>query len=84
MADQIGNVVMPGDVLRDTKLFDGDKKILLGPGLVEDGGCIKFSKPGILRYRDPGVYWLDCHQKRVSYLAVVFVLPVLLLFSLHM
>ncbi|CAG5135065.1 unnamed protein product [Candidula unifasciata] len=64
MANHIGTVVLPGDVLKDIKPPDGSKKLLLGPGLVEDGDVIKVCKPGILRYRDPGVYWLDCHQKR--------------------
>ncbi|BFY99669.1 hypothetical protein BsWGS_02709 [Bradybaena similaris] len=64
MATHVGASVLPGDVLKDIKLPEGGKKLLLGPGLIEDGDTIKVCKPGILRYREPGVYWLDCHQKR--------------------
>uniref|UniRef100_A0A0B7AMH7 Uncharacterized protein n=1 Tax=Arion vulgaris TaxID=1028688 RepID=A0A0B7AMH7_9EUPU len=64
MADHVGSVVMPGDILENITPVDGGKKIILGPGLMEDGDIIKVTKPGILRFREPGIYWLDCHQKR--------------------
>ncbi|XP_005101671.1 exosome complex component RRP40 [Aplysia californica] len=65
MADKrVGNVFMPGDVLEDLQVSESVKKIVLGPGLIDDGNRIKISKPGILRFREPGIYWIDCHQKR--------------------
>ncbi|GFN91331.1 exosome complex component rrp40-like [Plakobranchus ocellatus] len=66
MAAPIGNVVIPGDIFSFTQLKSTDdaKKILLGPGLKENDLEIKVIRPGILRYRKPGVYWVDCHHKR--------------------
>ncbi|CAL1530468.1 unnamed protein product [Lymnaea stagnalis] len=64
MEKHIGCLVMPGDVLDCIKPVEENKKVILGPGLIEDGNFIKISKPGILKFRQPGVYWIDCHQKR--------------------
>ena len=64
--EHVGCVYMPGDVLENLTIPENSKKIILGPGLVAEGESTKVSKPGILRYRDPGVYWIDSHQKRVG------------------
>ncbi|RUS84246.1 hypothetical protein EGW08_007998 [Elysia chlorotica] len=66
MAAPIGNVVIPGDTFSLLQLQPNDehKKILLGPGLKEEEAEIKVLRPGILRFRKPGVYWVDCHHKR--------------------
>ncbi|XP_059149419.1 exosome complex component RRP40-like [Physella acuta] len=63
MSTLVGSTVMPGDVLQLGQA-EGNKKIILGPGLIEDGEIVKITKPGILRFREPAAYWVDCHQKR--------------------
>lgn len=66
MSTLVGNTVMPGDVLQLGQP-ESNKKIILGPGLIEDGEIVKITKPGILRFREPAAYWVDCHQKRVGF-----------------
>ena len=68
MAAPIGNVVIPGDTFSLDQLTSPDehKKVLLGPGLREEETEIKVIRPGILRFRKPGVYWVDCHHRRVG------------------
>ncbi|KAK3794637.1 hypothetical protein RRG08_003782 [Elysia crispata] len=66
MAAPIGRIVLPGDTFSFEQLQPPDehKKILLGPGLREEKAEIKVLRPGILRFRKPAVYWIDCHHKR--------------------
>ena len=68
MAAPVGNVVIPGDTFSLDQLTSPDehKKVLLGPGLREEETEIKVIRPGILRFRKPGVYWVDCHHRRVG------------------
>lgn len=68
---EIGSVVLPGDILRDLKTSESSGKTVLGPGLRidsqntdDEGDQIIVCKPGILRHREPNVYWVDSHQKR--------------------
>jgi len=59
----VGGVVVPGDNVR--QLTDKDQQqVILGPGLRREGESVMVIKPGLLRRRDPGVYWVDSHQKR--------------------
>ncbi|TSQ35295.1 Exosome complex component RRP40 [Bagarius yarrelli] len=67
---QIGGVVLPGDVFR----FNGSsveedsnikaEKMVCGPGLRRNGDEILACKSGILRHKQPSMYWIDCQQKR--------------------
>lgn len=66
MAEEIGKVVIPGDVLQNLGSIDKTTKVTIGPGLMRDGPDISVTKCGILRRRDPNVLWVDCHQKRVE------------------
>ena len=60
----------PGDSLNDIEGFDSDKKIILGPGLRLDSERILVTKPGVLRKKEPNVYWIDSHQKRVCIMLI--------------
>jgi exosome complex component RRP40 len=59
-------VVLPGDNIEHLRESESTKKIILGPGLRTEGDHVFACKPGILRFREPNVYWVDTHQKRVS------------------
>lgn len=65
MADLVGRVVMPGDKIEGLKESESTRKVILGPGLRTEGDSVFSSKPGILQFRSPNVYWIDTHQKRV-------------------
>ncbi len=39
-------------------------KVIIGPGLRREGERILVIKPGILRFKEPGVFWVDSHLKR--------------------
>ncbi|KAM4053773.1 exosome complex component RRP40 [Anomaloglossus baeobatrachus] len=73
----VGQVVLPGDVLllpvqaadatlslsaaaSDTKRM----RVLCGPGLTRHGEDLQVTKCGLLRHREPAVYWVESHQKR--------------------
>jgi len=62
----VGDVVMPGDEIHLVADSPDDKSsIVIGPGLRQNLETIVAIKPGVLRFREPAVYWVDCHQKRV-------------------
>ena len=61
----MGKVFLPGDVLSNLKESEKTAKVVLGPGLRQESEEIVVSKPGILRFKEPNIYWIDCHQKRV-------------------
>ena len=58
-------VYLPGDILQGLKQFENSGKTVLGPGLKKESEEVKVVKPGILRFKEPNIYWIDCHQKRV-------------------
>ena len=62
----MGQVFLPGDVLNNLKESEKTSKVVLGPGLRQESEEIVVSKPGILRFKEPNIYWIDCHQKRVN------------------
>ena len=63
--DHVGKVCMPGDVINDIKESEATKKAFLGPGLRQDGETVVVCKPGIFKFREPNVYWIDSHEKKV-------------------
>lgn len=76
--DAVGEIVLPGDVLLlpaqagDAPLslsaVSSDTKrewVVCGPGLIRQGENLQVSKCGLLRHREPAVYWVDSQQKRV-------------------
>uniref|UniRef100_A0A8C5P8N5 Exosome complex component RRP40 n=1 Tax=Leptobrachium leishanense TaxID=445787 RepID=A0A8C5P8N5_9ANUR len=74
--EAVGQVVLPGDVLLipsqspDAPLsLSGAQqtsriKVVCGPGLLRRGDDLQVCKCGLLKHRDPAVYWVDSQQKR--------------------
>lgn len=66
----MGDVVMPGDSLKeDVALVRKERKsekeiVILGPGLRREGDAVLVCKAGVLRKREPAVYYVDSYQKR--------------------
>lgn len=62
---KIGSILLPGDDIRQvTDQHNDAKQVIIGPGLRREGERILVIKPGILRFKDPGVFWIDSHLKR--------------------
>ncbi|NP_001089320.1 exosome component 3 L homeolog [Xenopus laevis] len=74
--DVVGQIVLPGDVLvlpaqpRDAPLSlsgpssTNRSRVVCGPGLMRQEDDLLVNKCGLLRHRDPAVYWVDSQQKR--------------------
>ncbi len=62
---EVGGIYLPGDTLEGLKESEKSGRSVLGPGLKKDGDLITVIKPGILKFKEPNIYWIDCHQKRV-------------------
>ncbi|XP_008553055.1 exosome complex component RRP40 [Microplitis demolitor] len=62
MGDMIGDVVMPGDVIKITST-NPKEKVILGPGLRRDGDIIYSCKAGVLKKRTT-IYYVDSYQRR--------------------
>lgn len=63
MEVNIGDVVLPGEVIQVPDANDRSK-IILGPGLRRHLDQVVISKSGVLRVKAPNVYWVDNYQKR--------------------
>ena len=59
-------VVLPGDVVTDMLKSEERETFRLGPGLRQDSEKVFSCKGGVLRKKEPNIYWVDNHQKRVS------------------
>jgi len=69
---RVGDVVLPGDRIHIDTENPGDKSsVIIGPGLGHNSDTVIATKPGVLRFREPAVYWVDGHQKRVRILGCV-------------
>lgn len=69
MKINVGDVVMPGDSLKSimpVKREGREEKetVILGPGLRREDDTVFACKAGILKRRDPAVYYVDSYQKR--------------------
>jgi len=69
MEVSVGDVVMPGDSLSNIVPGKKEKRnekeiVILGPGLRREGDTVLVCKAGILRKREPAVYYVDSYQKR--------------------
>jgi len=63
---RVGDVVLPGDEIHINVDSPDDKSsIVIGPGLRHNLDAVIATKSGVLRFREPTVYWVDGHQKRV-------------------
>lgn len=78
MCSESGCVVLPGDVIQNLKESETSGKIILGPGLRREVDSVMSYRPGILTHKEPNVYWIDSHHKRV-WLMLCDVCQVLLL-----
>jgi len=72
LKNKIGEVLLPGDVFTFIKtdtisLSEAVKpeKIICGPGLRRDGDNVVVCKSGVLRHKQPNLYWVDSQQRRV-------------------
>lgn len=79
LTEKVGQVLVPGDQFScgsdDTDsavipLTEASRpqKVLCGPGLRRCGGRLLVCKSGVLRHKQPNVFWIDSQQKR--YVAV--------------
>ncbi|XP_012543210.1 exosome complex component RRP40 [Monomorium pharaonis] len=69
MEVSVGDVVMPGDSLNNIgpvqkKRGNEREIVILGPGLRREGDAVLVCKAGVLRKREPSVYYVDSYQKR--------------------
>ncbi|XP_076441235.1 exosome complex component RRP40-like [Babylonia areolata] len=64
MAAHVGRIVLPGEKIQDLTESEKSKKIILGPGLRTEGEDVFVCKSGVLKFRDPNIYWIESHQKR--------------------
>lgn len=60
----VSDVVLPGDHLRDIASVNEKEIVILGPGLRRDGDAVFVCKAGVLKKREPAVYYVDSYQKR--------------------
>lgn len=76
----MGDVVMPGDSLKEIKKEGKNERenVILGPGLRREGDKIYICKAGILKRRDPAVYYVDSYQKRYRAFYILCMFPRLL------
>ncbi|XP_069684188.1 exosome complex component RRP40 [Periplaneta americana] len=63
MDANVGDVVLPGDLLTITN-SDNRRKAILGPGLRLNLDQVLITTCGVLRKKDPNIYWVDCYRKR--------------------
>ncbi|XP_012272507.1 exosome complex component RRP40 [Orussus abietinus] len=65
MEVSVQDVAMPGDVIKEIFKSGGTKeKTILGPGLRRDGDVVYACKAGVVKKRDPSIYYIDSYQKR--------------------
>ena len=65
MAAHMDKIVMPGDKVDNLQKSESSQKVILGPGLRADSEDVYCCKAGVLKFREPNVYWIDTYQKRV-------------------
>lgn len=73
LKDRVGQVLLPGDEFcckaDDTiSLTEPVKpeRVVCGPGLRRSGDRLLVCKSGVLRHKQPNVFWIDSQQRRVS------------------
>lgn len=72
LKEKVGQVLLPGDEFSpetdDTiSLTDHVKpeKVVCGPGLRRSGDRLVVCKSGVLRHKQPNMFWIDSQQRRV-------------------
>ncbi|KAK2587971.1 hypothetical protein KPH14_004052 [Odynerus spinipes] len=64
MEVSVEDVVMPGDVIKDILSNNKKETIVLGPGLRREADTVFICKAGVLKKRNPAIYYVDSYQKR--------------------
>lgn len=64
MEVSVGDVVMPGDIVKEIINTTDKERVILGPGLRRDGDVVFVCKAGELKKRKPSIYYVDSYQKR--------------------
>ncbi|KAG7188156.1 hypothetical protein KM043_013375 [Ampulex compressa] len=64
MEVEVGEVTMPGDIVKDIATINKKERIILGPGLRREGNTVIACKAGILKKGNAFVYYVDNYQKR--------------------
>ncbi|XP_071856588.1 exosome complex component Rrp40 [Bombus fervidus] len=64
MEVSVGDVVMPGDTIKDITTINKKETIILGPGLRREADTVFAYKAGVLKKTEPAVYYVDSYQKR--------------------
>lgn len=64
MEVSVGDVVLPGDILKNIASVNDKETIVLGPGLRRDANIVYMCKAGVLKKREPCIYYIDNYQKR--------------------
>ncbi|XP_034721812.1 exosome complex component RRP40-like, partial [Etheostoma cragini] len=71
LKDKVGDVLLPGDEFSfqtdDTiSLTERGKpeKVVCGPGLRRSGDRLLVCKSGVLRHKQPNMFWMDSQQRR--------------------
>ena len=67
LLQNVGHIFLPGDVIvvpNDSCTAD---KVVLGPGLKNICDTIHVTAPGRLSSKEPNIYWIECHAKRVRF-----------------
>ena len=60
-------VCMPGEKIEvPESILEEHGKVVLGPGIRRKANSLIASKAGVLRFKEPNVWWIDNCQKRVS------------------
>lgn len=75
LKDKVDQVLLPGDEFSfptdDTISLTGPvkpEKVVCGPGLRRSGDRLLVCKSGVLRHKQPNMFWMDSQQRRVSLL----------------
>lgn len=72
LKDKVGQTLVPGDEFwagpEDSIRLTAPvrpQKVVCGPGLRRRADRIQVCKSGVLRHKEPNVFWMDSQQKRV-------------------
>ncbi|XP_076232322.1 exosome complex component Rrp40 [Calliopsis andreniformis] len=64
MEVNVGDIVMPGDMVKDIATISKKETIILGPGLRREADTVFAYRAGVLKKTNPAVYYVDSYQKR--------------------
>lgn len=73
LRDKVGQILVPGDEFccgsEDTISLTAHaqpEKVVFGPGLRRSANRLQVCKSGVLRHKEPNMFWMDSQQRRVS------------------